>query len=129
MRTPEEIYRHWLSLFDAGKLEEALKLTVPSFEMVTPDGQRLSQSETLALSRKMSAAFAQRQLTRSTEVLSLHVMNIAPGWYAVHVQLMLSLTDAQGAVTQRRIGDVLYIGPEGVTSNVVTRLSESQSIL
>ena len=129
MQDAEEQYRVWLSLFDAGKEEEAMELTVPHFEMITPDGQRLRKDATIALSRQVSAAFAQRQLKQHTEVVSLYVLTIGPEYYAVHVQLNLCLTDAQGEVRKILIGDVLYIGPNGIISNVVTKLSESQSIL
>jgi hypothetical protein len=129
MEALEDLYRRWLALFEAGELEEAMKLTAPGFEMLVPDGRRLSRDEAMALSRQTRAAFQQRGLTRSTEVLSLHVVATAPGHHSIHVQLMLSLTDAQGHVHKSRIGDVLHVGPAGILFNAVAKLADSQSIL
>jgi hypothetical protein len=129
MNALEDLYRRWLALFEAARLDEAMELTAPGFEMLAPDGRRLGRDETVALSQKTRAAFQQRGLTRSTEVLSLHVVATAPGHHSIHAQLMLCLTDEQGHVHKSRIGDVLHVGPQGILFNAVTKLADSQSIL
>lgn len=124
----KDLYQRWIELFDAGEPAQAMALTSPQFAMLTPEGVRLDRAAALQMTQQMKSYIESQELARKTQVLSLHVVPIVDAHAVVHAQVELVLSKPTGIVARLRFAEVIHVGPEGISFDSFSRLSESQGL-
>lgn len=124
----EAIYRRWIELYDAGDPDSAMAMTAAHFAMVDPSGQKHERQAALQLTQQMKQYIEGQGLSRKTEILSLHVVPITEDHAIVHAQVELAFFKSGAPFAKPRFNEVLHIGPEGITFDAFSRISDAQGL-